>query len=191
VKQLGTVFACCAIGVVTLTLTMWMLPERSPGPRWSEDVRARVLDDRIKRGRRYGEVIREVDEAVARQGLPLREAAARLVAAAEQIDPDQLRLIDVLELHEGSLVEKCARMIVKRFRAEIRDSGNPNNLPKGLLARLERELDEMARDNFVGRRMALQRKRGQSLSLGQKSYVFARWERDSPLFRCKPRRMVS
>jgi hypothetical protein len=191
VKQLGTVFACCAIGVVTLTLTMWVLPERSPGPPWSEDVRARVLDERMKRGRRYGAVIREVDEAVARQGLPLREAAARLVAAAEQIDPDQLRLIDVLELREETILVKCARMIVKRFRAEIRGFGNPNKLPKGLLARLERELDEMAREDSVGRGMALQRERGQSLSLGQESYVFARWQRDSPLFRCKPRRIVS
>lgn len=143
-RQFGTALGCCAIGVLTLTISMCALPEHDELPPWAaaEAARSRKLDEQMERGVRYAEVIREIDDAVASQSLPLREAAARLMAAAQRIDPDQLRFVDVVERQPGDILEKLARQLVKRFRTEFQ-GGNPNGLPDELLRRLERELAEM------------------------------------------------
>jgi len=145
-KQLGTAVACCAIGALSLILMMCAVPERGEVPQWAPEAeRSRLLDEQIERSRRFGEVLREIDQTVAWQGLPLRQAAARIVAAAERIDPEQLRLIDTIEREGHGALEKSARLLVKRFRMEIQTWGNPNKLPADLLERLEGQLLEMAK----------------------------------------------
>jgi hypothetical protein len=145
-RQFGTALGCCAIGVLTLTMSMCALPEVDELPSWAaaEAERSRKLDEQMRLSVRYAEVIRQIDDAVASQGLPLREAAARLMAAAQRIDPDQLRLTDTFETRPGDILEKLARQLLKRFRTEFQ-AGNPNRLPGELLQRLEGELAEMSK----------------------------------------------